>query len=110
MNVTSALSNAREEEAKMSTVGNIGFPSHLRASLHINGASNQQKKKNSCSFMAQNAPIRLNNGITCKLPDSGIDESPTSKRISNSKNRMAEYNIAMKNMMRNPYEYHHDLG
>ncbi|CAN6565307.1 unnamed protein product [Malus baccata var. baccata] len=30
-------------------------------------------------------------------------------RPSSSKNTMEEYNTAMKKMMRNPYEYHHDL-
>lgn len=51
-------------------------------------------------------------GICCKLSGDGIED----KQSSNStftipkKSRMEEYNIAMKNMMRNPYEYHHELG
>lgn len=52
--------------------------------------------------------------INCKLPEtqSGIEQrNHISKKASNSKtNKMEEYNIAMKGMMRNPYEYHHDLG
>lgn len=49
--------------------------------------------------------------VSCKLSGSGIEEKPTSiNGVSNSKNRMEEYNTAMKSMMRNPYEYHHDLG
>ncbi|PIA58038.1 hypothetical protein AQUCO_00500160v1 [Aquilegia coerulea] len=44
------------------------------------------------------------NGITCKVSESGIEKNPTSK------SKMEEYNIAMKSIMRNPYEYHHDLG
>ncbi|KAK7821921.1 phosphoglucan phosphatase LSF2, chloroplastic [Quercus suber] len=52
--------------------------------------------------------------INCQLPEtlSGIQQhNLTSKKASNSKtNKMEEYNIAMKGMMRNPYEYHHDLG
>jgi hypothetical protein len=48
-------------------------------------------------------------GIHCKL--SGVEDNPTGKNLSlSSTNRMEEYNIAMKRMMRNPYEYHHDLG
>ncbi|CDP13923.1 unnamed protein product [Coffea canephora] len=53
--------------------------------------------------------LRLNNKIYCKAPESEVQENPTRKG-SSSKNRMEEYNIAMKRMMRNPYEYHHDLG
>ncbi|KAF3433296.1 hypothetical protein FNV43_RR24398 [Rhamnella rubrinervis] len=48
--------------------------------------------------------------IYCKAPESEIEEYPTRNRLSNSRNKMEEYNIAMKRMMRNPYEYHHDLG
>uniref|UniRef100_A0ABC8QTY0 Phosphoglucan phosphatase LSF2, chloroplastic n=1 Tax=Ilex paraguariensis TaxID=185542 RepID=A0ABC8QTY0_9AQUA len=49
--------------------------------------------------------------ISCKLSESGIEMKPTSNEVSSSsKNKMEEYNIAMKRMMRNPYEYHHDLG
>lgn len=52
--------------------------------------------------------------IYCKLPEtessSGIQQNPTSRRPNSSSNKMEEYNTAMKRMMRNPYEYHHDLG
>lgn len=52
--------------------------------------------------------------INCTLPEteSGIEHNPTSTRASSNSrtNKMEEYNIAMKKMMRNPYEYHHDLG
>ncbi len=51
--------------------------------------------------------------VSCKLSGSGIEESPKNqdqKASGSSKKRMEEYNIAMKRMMRNPYEYHHDLG
>ncbi|KAI9102218.1 hypothetical protein K1719_023728 [Acacia pycnantha] len=93
----------------MSTVSNTGFPSQFRASLDIGGVS-KQRKRCSWSFIARNTPISSNHQIFCKLSESGIEENSTSRRASNSKNRMEEYNIAMKKMMRNPYEYHHDLG
>ncbi|XP_041001056.1 phosphoglucan phosphatase LSF2, chloroplastic [Juglans microcarpa x Juglans regia] len=52
--------------------------------------------------------------VYCKqLPDtqsSGIDQNPTDRGASISRSKMEEYNIAMKRMMRSPYEYHHDLG
>ncbi|XP_020979307.1 phosphoglucan phosphatase DSP4, chloroplastic-like, partial [Arachis ipaensis] len=54
--------------------------------------------------------------ICCKkLSESGIDEkkhkpSTSNTAASKSKDGMEDYNFAMKRMMRNPYEYHHDLG
>ncbi|KAL4321769.1 Phosphoglucan phosphatase LSF2 [Arachis hypogaea] len=54
--------------------------------------------------------------ICCKkLSESGIDEKKHKPSTSNttpskSKDRMKDYNFAMKRMMRNPYEYHHDMG
>ncbi|KDP21672.1 hypothetical protein JCGZ_03343 [Jatropha curcas] len=68
------------------------------------------KRKSTCKFMVSKNCFKMCR-INCKLPDSGIEENPTRKDASlSSKNRMEEYNIAMKRMMRNPYEYHHDLG
>ncbi|KAK8355613.1 hypothetical protein V6Z12_A05G302200 [Gossypium hirsutum] len=51
--------------------------------------------------------------IFCNLAETetGIDDNPRNSKVSvRSKSRMEEYNTAMKKMMRNPYEYHHDLG
>jgi hypothetical protein len=42
--------------------------------------------------------------INCSNSERAVVE----KRSSN--NKMEDYNTAMKRMMRNPYEYHHDLG
>lgn len=58
-----------------------------------------------------NYPTRLT-PISCKLPESGTEDNPTvtGKRVHKNKDRMEDYNVAMKRMMRNPYEYHHDLG
>ncbi|GAU24453.1 hypothetical protein TSUD_319300 [Trifolium subterraneum] len=90
----------------MESVSNIGFSSTFRVSL----PSNQRKHKSPCTFMVPfNYSIRKNK-ICCKLSESGIEENPTTNRVSKSKDMMEEYNIAMKKMMRNPYEYHHDLG
>ncbi|KAJ1429781.1 Tyrosine specific protein phosphatases domain [Sesbania bispinosa] len=91
----------------MGTVSNIGFPSLLRVPLDT---KLQRNHKSPSSFMVPpNYSVRLSQ-ICCKLSESGIEENPTSKRASKSKDRMEEYNIAMKRMTRNPYEYHHDLG
>ncbi|KAL8154355.1 hypothetical protein V2J09_012115 [Rumex salicifolius] len=40
--------------------------------------------------------------IRCGITETGLEKKP--------KNRMEDYNTAMKKMMRSPYEYHHDLG
>ncbi|KAK4486753.1 hypothetical protein RD792_006672 [Penstemon davidsonii] len=59
----------------------------------------------------RNIPIKFFN-IFAKLPDSGTEAKNSGNRvsISDSNYKMEEYNLAMKKMMRNPYEYHHDLG
>ena len=60
--------------------------------------------------MISKGPSKLSM-VSSKLSESSIEEkNPTSNGVSDSKSRMEEYNIAMKRMMRNPYEYHHDLG
>lgn len=87
----------------MGTVSNIGFSSLFRVSLNADLLSKQRKHISPCSFTVPlNYSVRVNK-ICCKLSESGIE-------VSKSKDMMEEYNIAMKNMMRNPYEYHHDLG
>ncbi|XP_060181738.1 phosphoglucan phosphatase LSF2, chloroplastic isoform X2 [Lycium barbarum] len=44
--------------------------------------------------------------ISCKLPESEVEQC----HATSTSNKMEEYNLAMKRMMRNPYEYHHELG
>lgn len=73
-----------------------------------------KKKRNILSYnhvvVSKNYSTRLSK-ICCTLSESEIDqENPRTKIFTKSKNKMEEYNIAMKGMMRNPYEYHHDLG
>ncbi|XVF81995.1 hypothetical protein PTKIN_Ptkin16aG0007500 [Pterospermum kingtungense] len=58
------------------------------------------KRKSRFSFMFPKNHSKMGSArILCKLSET-----------ERSKNRMEEYNTAMKRMMRNPYEYHHDLG
>lgn len=46
-----------------------------------------------------------------EIESTEIEQKPTNRGASNSSGtKLEEYNIAMKKMMRNPYEYHHDLG
>ncbi|KAK7350827.1 hypothetical protein VNO77_09814 [Canavalia gladiata] len=85
----------------MGSVSNIGFPSVLRTPLDTKLFSKQIKNNSSaCSFMVRRSQI------CCKLSESGIEDNPIIKK----KDRMEDYNLTMKRMMRNPYEYHHDLG
>ncbi|KAL4576079.1 hypothetical protein LXL04_012167 [Taraxacum kok-saghyz] len=47
--------------------------------------------------------------VYCKATQNDIDGTPQSRQ-SSTNHKMEDYNTAMKRMMRNPYEYHHDLG
>lgn len=91
----------------MEAVGNSCFSSVFIAPLKSKVLSKKKMKKQQYAYNhigISNNSFKSNK-ICCKFPESGIEESP-----SNSRNKMEEYNIAMKRMMRNPYEYHHDLG
>ncbi|XP_027338792.1 phosphoglucan phosphatase LSF2, chloroplastic [Abrus precatorius] len=95
----------------MGTVSSIGFPSVFRVPVHTQPFSKQMKmNKSACGFVVPLKYSVTRSQICCKLSESGIEENPTSKKASKSKDRMEDYNLAMKRMMRNPYEYHHDLG
>lgn len=48
--------------------------------------------------------------ITSKLPDGGVQRRSPMAAGGDFRSKMDEYNVAMKRLMRNPYEYHHDLG
>lgn len=65
------------------------------------------------SYNLLRVPIKSSklNKISCTMPESEIKENYTKNGSSGrSSSKMDEYNRAMKTMMRNPYEYHHDLG
>ncbi|CAM8916781.1 unnamed protein product [Rhodiola kirilowii] len=80
-------------------------PTDVNNSLHLNKIPILRIRT-----AALTNPFRLSKICCSKQPGSEVGESLTSKRVSNSGNKMDEYNTAMKQMMRNPYEYHHDLG
>ncbi|KAJ3680933.1 hypothetical protein LUZ60_015422 [Juncus effusus] len=54
-------------------------------------------------FLSSNRRI-FRNKLTC------VSSERETVEKTGSKGRMEEYNTAMKRMMRNPYDYHHDLG
>ncbi|KAK7410826.1 hypothetical protein VNO78_01962 [Psophocarpus tetragonolobus] len=119
MKVTLYKNSLEEQKQKqstskeMGTVSNIGFPSVLRVPLDTQLLSKQMKNKSSCALMVPLPPnpnysVSLT-PICCKLSESEIEENPITTP-SKPKDRMEHYNIAMRTMMRNPYEYHHDLG
>ncbi|XP_043726137.1 phosphoglucan phosphatase LSF2, chloroplastic [Telopea speciosissima] len=82
-----------------------GFFSTVLRIQHENEFSS--KKRLFCSSMVSRKSSRINR-VSCKVSGGGIEDNPT--RTSSSGTKMEEYNVAMKSMMRNPYEYHHDLG
>ncbi|ESW09605.1 hypothetical protein PHAVU_009G141000 [Phaseolus vulgaris] len=95
----------------MGSVGNVWFHSVQKVPLDT-----QLQNKSLCGYIVPpylNYPMRLT-PISCELSERGIQDnsSTKSKRLykNKNKNRMEDYNMAMKRMMRNPYEYHHDLG
>ncbi|XP_051143051.1 phosphoglucan phosphatase LSF2, chloroplastic [Andrographis paniculata] len=63
-------------------------------------------------FSSSNHKHAVRRCISNKLPGGEIESNGAGLRVSvgTSKSKMEEYNLAMKKMMRNPYEYHHDLG
>uniref|UniRef100_A0A1J3CAN0 Phosphoglucan phosphatase LSF2, chloroplastic n=1 Tax=Noccaea caerulescens TaxID=107243 RepID=A0A1J3CAN0_NOCCA len=59
----------------------------------------------------QRFPRNLSSKVACKISGSGVGENQGTNGVSlSSKNKMEDYNTAMKRLMRSPYEYHHDLG
>ncbi|KAJ0100949.1 hypothetical protein Patl1_06738 [Pistacia atlantica] len=70
------------------------------------------KRKSTCNLMLSNTHFFKMARLSCKLSDNETRGNPSSTEVSfrSKTNRMEEYNIAMKKIMRNPYEYHHDLG
>lgn len=82
----------------------------FRRPLENEAVSFLEKKKSKCHLMVFKNPFKMGK-IYCQVSENEIEGKPTSSKVSfKSKNRMEEYNTAMKRMMRNPYEYHHDLG
>ncbi|XP_030540388.1 phosphoglucan phosphatase LSF2, chloroplastic isoform X2 [Rhodamnia argentea] len=72
----------------------------------------KKKKKHVCTVMGSNNPFKLSK-ISCEVSEGGVKpkQKPTIMRASAIPgSRTEDYNTAMKRMMRNPYEYHHDLG
>ncbi|KAJ6841783.1 phosphoglucan phosphatase LSF2, chloroplastic [Iris pallida] len=78
----------------MSTVTNGFFSSPLLSQIHRKSPKFTKNRE----FFTKD---RGKDGIFCAISESGRFES---------KGKMEDYNTAMKRMMRNPYEYHHDLG
>ncbi|KAM5556828.1 hypothetical protein ABKV19_024293 [Rosa sericea] len=93
----------------MASVGNSCFSSVFTAPLEKDVFLKKMKKSSCNCLMGSNNSLKLNK-VYCGLPESGIEKKPTSSTASNSKKVVEDYNTAMKRMMRNPYEYHHDLG
>ncbi|KAL7253525.1 hypothetical protein ACSBR1_007960 [Camellia fascicularis] len=81
----------------MATVGSSFVSPSIFPSPLPNDVRNATMKSMSNTIMVSSKTPSRSGKVSCML-----SENPTIK--------MEEYNIAMKKMMRNPYEYHHDLG
>ncbi|GAV62482.1 DSPc domain-containing protein [Cephalotus follicularis] len=69
-----------------------------------------KKSKSACTLMFSKTCCKMGK-ISCSLSESEIGETPTSNKVSfKFRSKVEEYNTAMKKMMSNPYEYHHELG
>ncbi|XP_030450457.1 phosphoglucan phosphatase LSF2, chloroplastic [Syzygium oleosum] len=70
-----------------------------------------KNKQRVCAVIGPKNPFKLSK-ISCGVSEDGVEpkqKKPTTvSAIPGS--RTEDYNTAMKRMMRNPYEYHHDLG
>lgn len=73
----------------------------------LSSKKNYKKPLCNLSTVSRSRLLKFGN-VSCKVTETGIEENPTSK--GEGSNKMEDYNTAMKRMMRNPYEYHHDLG
>lgn len=93
----------------MASVGNSCLSSVFTAPLEKDVFLKKMQKSSCNCLMGSNNSFKLSK-VYCGLPESGIEKKPKSSTASNSTKVVEDYNTAMKRMMRNPYEYHHDLG
>lgn len=86
------------------------YPSSLENTNLMLSKKQIAAMKSSCGVVMVSRNSSKLSRVSCKLSEFGIEDKPTSNGVSNTENKMEDYNTAMKRMMRNPYEYHHDLG
>ncbi|KAK9167968.1 hypothetical protein Syun_000108 [Stephania yunnanensis] len=67
------------------------------------------KKRFLCNFKVGSKKWRWVGGICCKHSEK-IEVEENSSSLSSNGRKMEDYNTLMKRLMRNPYDYHHDLG
>lgn len=98
------------ENKTMSVVGSKSCIFSLSSHFRENDKSSRLNSINKPSIDPRRFPRNL--GVTCKISGrNGAEEIPGKNGVSlSSKNKMEDYNTAMKRLMRSPYEYHHDLG
>lgn len=94
------------------SVGNTSFSSVILSPLQNDNAflscTKNNKKPLHNLYTVSRCRLLKFGKVSCTVTERGIKENPTSKGEGSKK--MEDYNTAMKRMMRNPYEYHHDLG
>lgn len=102
-------SESERERETMSVVGSKSCIFSLTSHFRENGKSSRLNSIDKPSIDPRRFPRKL--GVSCKISGSGAEENPGNNGVSlSSKNKMEDYNTAMKRLMRSPYEYHHDFG
>ncbi|XP_071734385.1 phosphoglucan phosphatase LSF2, chloroplastic [Rutidosis leptorrhynchoides] len=90
--------------APFSSSSSLIFASSSPIDIKVFKSTNLNKQFNLTLTSRNLKPVK----IFCKTTQNDVNEPP---QIENStSHKMEDYNTAMKRMMRNPYEYHHDLG
>ncbi|KAI3858646.1 hypothetical protein MKW92_011319 [Papaver armeniacum] len=70
---------------------------------------NNKKSATNLKFLSPSSSSNCKK-ISCQASKIKSSRSSSSTDAGGGGGKMDEYNTAMKKMMRNPYEYHHDLG
>lgn len=110
INLRFSIAHHRERE-RMATLGNPCI-SLLQAVPSLENDMKIKVSGTNLCLPGRKAPtLKSKTGIFCTLSGDRVEEKPTrNSTMTRHKDRMEDYNTAMKRMMRNPYEYHHDLG
>lgn len=104
--ISNVASGEEVIEGKRETMSVIGIKSCI---FSREGEKSSLLNSTGKSSFEQRFPKNL--PVSCKISGSGAGENQGTNGVSlSSKNKMEDYNTAMKRLMRSPYEYHHDLG
>lgn len=106
-----ARGEARMEATGKACCSSLVLMSPLDKDAIFTMTKKKKNKQHVCPVAGPKNPFKLSK-ISCGVSEDGVEpkqKKPTTvSAIPGS--RTEDYNTTMKRMMRNPYEYHHDLG